>query len=647
MTSTKTFSAMPLLVVSSFPLQAASWPLALTSMHDAHIKSVNSIEGHRYFIKIAAIEIKIEAVDGFGKSVFCFNLHIKPQHEGFMVSDYFEYGGRSDLMTAMHFKRIGQRVIQFIRERRAPTNQIVPVNQMESTTSGSSLLLWFKAQLRQLCEQTALHGYNHIVRPEYTVLERSLWIFAVSSAFITAVVLLWISWTWDAETPTVTVIESTNYAIWKVYFPAVTICNLNKISAAGALRKAESMARPDNMSAVELAGMFRLLLHVNGLAEANRSEYNKLQNILWLNNLEVTQLMGEFAQPCSNMLDRCMWKGTQWRCENLFQPINSTEGLCCSFNYYGIRNSVYRRHSTGSILGEPRRVAASGYYTGLSVLLNPEVEDYHTTDIATTGFKVIIHHSYNYPDQNAETRIVGAQLESFISIQPKEIYTTEDALALEPSVRNCYAHNEVRLSVMKRYSFLNCMIECRTLRIFEKCGCIPYNLPSNGTFANCEPEDMECLMANKELYQSAVPTFNLSITETRDDVPSPCRCLPSCEMVQYPVEMSSGRLNRTFSYNSAAFFKDINLKDHSVVHVYFNDLVSTRFRKDKSQSCLGVLASFGGILGLFLGFSIITGFEVIYFFSIRVLFDVFTESWKRNRRGENSNSIHWLPREHT
>lgn len=58
------------------------------------------------------------------------------------------------------------------------------------------------------------------------------------------------------------------------------------------------------------------------------------------------------------------------------------------------------------------------------------------------------------------------------------------------------------------------------------------------------------------------------------------------------------------------------------MHVFFTDLVSTRYRMDIYQNWLGTLATFGGILGLFLGFSLITGFEFVYLFTIRVLFDV-------------------------
>lgn len=34
-----------------------------------------------------------------------------------------------------------------------------------------------------------------------------------------------------------------------------------------------------------------------------------------------------------------------------------------------------------------------------------------------------------------------------------------------------------------------------------------------------------------------------------------------------------------------------------------------------------ISASFGGLLGLLLGFSFVTAFELVYFFTIRVFFD--------------------------
>lgn len=79
--------------------------------------------------------------------------------------------------------------------------------------------------------------------------------------------------------------------------------------------------------------------------------------------------------------------------------------------------------------------------------------------------------------------------------------------------------------------------------------------------------------------------------------------------------------------------KDVTLTDQSLVHVFFNDLVSTRYRMDIFQNWLGTLATFGGILGLFLGFSLITGFELVYLFTFRVAFDLIAT--KRTQRNSN------------
>uniref|UniRef100_A0A182INY8 Uncharacterized protein n=1 Tax=Anopheles atroparvus TaxID=41427 RepID=A0A182INY8_ANOAO len=482
----------------------------------------------------------------------------------------------------------------------------------------------FGRQLRELCNITALHGYSQIVRDGYSPLERSVWSFAVVASTISAITLLVISWSWSVETPTVTVTETTNYPTWNLPFPAVTVCSLNRISAAAALARATSMRRPGNLSATELSSMFRMLLHISGVGgETNRSQYRQLHDILLMNNLEVPQLMGEFSPPCGKLLERCMWKGTQWRCDNLFQVVNSTEGLCCSFNYYGLRKDNYPKKMTVSVPKEPRRVMASGYQTGLSILLQPFTDDYHSTDVASFGFKVLIHSSYDYPDSDAEIKIVLARTESFVALRPTATYATDDALALPPSARNCYDRYERPLGVLQRYSYVNCMVECRASMIHGKCGCVPYHLPNNGSLRNCEAMDMECLMRAKNLYLAAVPRVNSTVERLSfRTIEPPCGCLPGCDKIQYSSEMVTGTMNRSFSYNSLSFFKDIELKHQSLVHIFYADLTATHFRTDIYEDSLGVLASFGGILGLFLGFSIITGFEIIYFFTIRLLFDV-------------------------
>uniref|UniRef100_A0A182T9F6 Uncharacterized protein n=1 Tax=Anopheles maculatus TaxID=74869 RepID=A0A182T9F6_9DIPT len=350
---------------------------------------------------------------------------------------------------------------------------------------------WFGKQLRELCDITALHGYSQIVREGYSVLERSVWSCAVVASTISAITLLMISWSWSVETPTVT---------------------------------------------------------------ADPAQYRLLHDIMLTNNLEIPQLMGEFTPPCGTMLERCMWKGTQWRCDNLFQVVNSTEGLCCSFNYYGLLKDNYPKKITVSVPKDPRRVMASGYQTGLSILLQPFSEDYHSTDVGSYGFKLMIHSSYDYPDNDAEIKIVLAGTESFITLTPTATYATDDALSFDPSVRNCYERSERVLSVLQRYSYVNCMVECRAASIYAKCGCVPYHLPNNGSLRNCEMKDMECVVRLRHLYQTAVPALNGSVERiSYRSIAPPCGCLPGCDKVQYPSQMVTGVMNRSFSFNALSF----------------------------------------------------------------------------------------------
>lgn len=200
-------------------------------------------------------------------------------------------------------------------------------------------------------------------------------------------------------------------------------------------------------------------------------------------------------------------------------------------------------------------------------------------------------------------------------------YSTKDVYDLPPDIRNCLQHNERKMDVFQRYTYVNCMAECRSAMVNEFCGCVPFNLPNNGSYPKCKMTQLKCVRTNSPRFAGSVFQQNNDSSENSRYLRSKCRCMPDCTFFTYPSEISGGELTRDFSYSSLSFFKDINLTDEALVHVYFNDLIATHYRKDMYQNWLGVLAAFGGLLGLFLGFSLVTGFELIYFFTIRTFFD--------------------------
>lgn len=157
-------------------------------------------------------------------------------------------------------------------------------------------------------------------------------------------------------------------------------------------------------------------------------------------------------------------------------------------------------------------------------------------------------------DDNAETKAVSAKMEAFISVSPESTYSTDDVRQLPIYDRNCYFENEIKLNVMQRYSYGNCLAECRSEIIFKLCGCVPYNLPNNGTYPICQMNQIACVQKNKHIYIGALPGLNRTyVTLSNVDITdTPCKCLPDCQLNQYPSEITSAYLNRTFAFSSSA-----------------------------------------------------------------------------------------------
>lgn len=164
--------------------------------------------------------------------------------------------------------------------------------------------------------------------------------------------------------------------------------------------------------------------------------------------------------------------------------------------------------------------------------------------------QIFIHNSYDFPDENSEIKTVTAKLEAFISLSPESTYSTPSVYRLPTQDRNCYFTKEIRLNVMQQYTYINCMAECRSELLYKACGCIPYGYPNNGSIQTCGMNNITCVQSHKEIHSGALPGVNHTMAVLSE---SPCHCLPDCELLQYPSEITSGGLDRRFSFNSINF----------------------------------------------------------------------------------------------
>ncbi|KYN06007.1 PREDICTED: sodium channel protein Nach-like [Cyphomyrmex costatus] len=498
-----------------------------------------------------------------------------------------------------------------------------------------------KKQAIEFCNNTGLHGYKYISQTKRSKIERIIWAITVFVSLGCATVLIRMAWNYYATHPTLTVIESTHHGIWNYPFPAITVCDINRISYNLTKKFVENIKTPANVPKENLIQEMRLMneLIIPGIFGNDvEKNFTRLQNIIDQNHLSIDTVMSLITQNCSTLLTMCKWKGKVGQCDKYFKRSLSLDGLCCSFNYYTFPDT--------RTLKNVRRAAACGFETGMTIVVNSEPNDYYATIIGSHGVKVMIHYSFDYPDYNAEIQLVRLNSQHFVTINPAEMYSKPEVKDLTISTRKCifseeadevlYANVKERNLTFTAYSYHNCLAECRASITRAKCGCIPYYFPQNST-RTCDLKDIQCLKKHKSIFDSSWPKMNhkQNLLEILDDVNKvPCGCIPDCLLYYYPIESSFGSLDDTVYYNGASFSKNsrntISIHNHSIIHIFFNDLVAFQYRRSVNYSWRNVFASFGGLLGLFAGFSLMSIFEFLYFFIIRVITDACINSIKHS-----------------
>lgn len=67
----------------------------------------------------------------------------------------------------------------------------------------------------------------------------------------------------------------------------------------------------------------------------------RFQDLLDRNNITAEKLFQRVTPHCTEMLQRCKWKGEEKRCEVIFEQIKSPFGFCCSFNYFSLQHHTF------------------------------------------------------------------------------------------------------------------------------------------------------------------------------------------------------------------------------------------------------------------------------------------------------------------
>ncbi|CAL8117104.1 unnamed protein product [Orchesella dallaii] len=564
-------------------------------------------------------------------------------------------------------------------------NNMNKSSSSSSSSSASSLKKWKRGNVivsylsckseenlpMDFCKNSSLHGLKYIGERRQHIVERMFWTIAFTIGLIVACIMISDVWRKYKSNSVIITFAPYETKIEELPFPALTICNMNKVlksKATKIMNEAQGFSGQERKSAA-LENLY-YLNHVcstsksftkvfnysaergkidgTTLSKANRNKesYDGGKEDLWK--------FFQAASPlCRDMILKCIWQKEVRNCSELFTPLETDNGKCCTFNM--VPPSILHRFNMSGIREDPvvadkwewdgeglvksrgkeapqnypdfpRRQKIPGQSFGLSILLNPGLEEYFCTTSDSHGFRMTAHLPIDVPHITDFGLAIKPQSEVFVNIRPEVTIADKETIGDFPAEqRECYFSGEMELGYYNFYTAKNCIDECLANLTYQECNCRRHYQPGEESKPLCGPKQFHCASNIKRKF---VGTY-----KTR------CKmCIPTCNEIAYHTETTYTPLQSEdilWTDNDRKLAEWSN-KNVSIVHIFFGeDSTNAKLRKEL-YGLIDLIANFGGLMGLCLGFSGLSLVELIYFITLR--------AWCRiKRRRRESIEHHQLP----
>ncbi|XP_049877884.1 pickpocket protein 19-like [Pectinophora gossypiella] len=464
-------------------------------------------------------------------------------------------------------------------------------------------------------------------RDSFTVKSAHLlfWTVIFCVSFGTGWYFLHYTWSGTLNKPFIVTTETSEYPIGQIDFPAIAVCNINRISKK-ALSKFAAEVYPELAEKESLEEVENMLLNLGRLIDYSYNEsvrnhpvFVKMIHKFRGNTKQILPVMKNLAPRCEDMLIRCAWAGALVDCEQVFSlRRTANRGFCCIFNY------VVKFKNSDFIQSEIKRQSVPGFIHGLHILLDPMLDDYAYPLKSIQGFDILIFDPIHYADPNAG-RVIHRMSEPnkalSLELKSSKQLSTYEVRKYAAKTRKCYFNDEISKDYTV-YSYSACIVFCRIATINSLCKCTPFFYAPVDNFQTCTLEDLRCLNKYKEkllyLYPfDAIDTRGLE-TEITDSLICD-KCLPDCEITQhrtksYEVDMQSLDKEKDLRF---LFFDNVNLNNKSLLSIFQPTHDATLVRLDVVYYWYEILSNVGGFCGIVIGFTFVCITEIVYFFTVR------------------------------
>ncbi|CAH2002114.1 unnamed protein product [Acanthoscelides obtectus] len=302
----------------------------------------------------------------------------------------------------------------------------------------------------------------------------------------------------------------------------------------------------------------------------------------FLEDVDLRTLLYNVTFNCTEMFSSCTFKSHHEDCCKMFIPTFTEYGICFVFN---------SQHHVHKILDiEYPEVAIQKIQE-----TDPDWAVRFVVRNIETPFWIYITSS----DELASTDVQPHHIWDFrveeVMFSVKETYTTPDTAQLSIKQRRCAFDDDIKLVGYTDYSYTLCTRQCRMNNALRHCNCLPYFFPPHNK--QCDIHGLICIAEKLEEIQNL----------------DHCHCYLGCSNTVYEVE----KLDALGTGRDEIWKSTLTCK--------FVSWPMVKYKREVLFGWVDLLVSFGGIAGLFLGFSLLSGVEIVYYFTIRAFFMLLME----------------------
>ncbi|XP_078580927.1 uncharacterized protein LOC144864593 [Branchiostoma floridae x Branchiostoma japonicum] len=322
------------------------------------------------------------------------------------------------------------------------------------------------------------------------------------------------------------------------------------------------------------------------LLSSNTDDYTDITDF----SMATREEIAEMGHQKEDLILQCTFDKERCSLDDFKVTQNAKYGNCFTFNH-----------------GEDDKVRTTtkvGAEFGLKLTLSIESDEYVGLFGQDPGAKVTIHSvgSTPFPEGNALNTKPGES--TFVGLKRSSVKRQPHPYG------DCTSYQERDELYGGRYTYETCQHSCLQAALLEQCGCSDELIVINSTLCSVLNKTQECCRQE--------------VRKRHEDGNLPCNCRQSCEEDSYALWLSSSlwpskryvwyvleNIHTRSRARNLPLNEDKLRENLARVHVYFRDLNYELINENPTYTEETLLSGLGGLLGLYVGLSVITVFEFI------------------------------------